>query len=101
MHIEVAETVARLSLFAVDGTFVKTIGAGYVDGNLLDVLCLGHDIFVADNWYSRVCVFSSKTGAFIRSWGAYGKADGQFRKVKIVQSTRGNQRNCAISNRIV
>ena len=78
MHIVIAETVARLSLFAVDGTFVKTIGAGDVGGGLMDVLCLGHDIFVADYWYSRVCVFSSKTGAFIRSWGAYGKADGQF-----------------------
>ena len=77
-HILVADWAPQLSMFTVDGVFVKTIGSGVLHSGWNDVLCSGSNIFVVDSSMSRICVFSAETGAFIRTWGTRGKADGQF-----------------------
>ena len=78
-HILVAQNFPpRLSLFTVDGAFVTTIGTGVIGRGLNDVLCSGSNIFVSDTKNHRVCVFSSETGALIRTWGMQGLGDGQF-----------------------
>ena len=68
-HILVADNSTRLSLFSVDGTFVKVIGTGVLGRFVSDVLCSGSSVFVADRSNHRVCVFMllSETNAFIRT----------------------------------
>ena len=77
-HILVAEFASRLTLFTVDGAFVKTIGVGVIAVGCKDVLCSGPSVFTVDSWNHCIRVFSSETGALIQTWGTRGHADGQF-----------------------
>jgi DNA-binding beta-propeller fold protein YncE len=69
----------RLSLFTVDGVFVKHIGAGELAKGPKDVsFGAGGEIIVADSGNHRICVFSPDGDTLIRTWGSYGTAAGQF-----------------------
>jgi DNA-binding beta-propeller fold protein YncE len=69
----------RMSLFTVDGVFIKHIGAGVLAEGPMDV-SFGADgeIIVADIGNSRICVFSPDGDSIIKAWGSEGTAAGQF-----------------------
>ena len=77
-HILVAYGAPRLSIFTVDGAFVKTIGVGVISAGTGDVLCSGSSVFLVDAVGHCIYVFASETGTLIRKWGIQGQADGQF-----------------------
>ena len=67
-HILVADISPRLSMFTVEGAFVKTLGTGVLDGVWgKDVLCSGSSIFATNVLNHCICVFSAETGALIRT----------------------------------
>jgi DNA-binding beta-propeller fold protein YncE len=70
----------RLSLFTVDGVFMKHIGADIVDywSNNDVSFGAGDEIIVADSGNNRICVFSPDGDTLIKTWGSYGTAAGQF-----------------------
>jgi len=80
-HIIVVDTYSnnRLSMFTVDGVFVKHIGVGVL-GSFgrcdVDFTADGR-IIVADYCNHRVCVFAAD-GVMTSSWGSKGTSDGQF-----------------------
>ena len=79
-HVLVAEYGNhRLSLFTMEGVFVRHIGAGVLcDGNK-DVEFAGNgEIIVADYSNYLVCVFSADGATLLRSWGRQGGEDGEF-----------------------
>ena len=80
-HLLVSEfTNKRLSLFTLEGTFVKHIGAGIVSDGHKDVeFAENGDIIVADYGNNRICVFSADGSTLLRCWGGRGSGDGQFR----------------------
>ena len=64
-QILVAEKMSRLSLFTVEGVFIKTFGAGVISGRFYtNIFFSGTSIFVADDGNNRLCVFSTETDAF-------------------------------------
>jgi len=79
-HIVVVDTLnnKRLSMFTVDGVWVKHIGVGVLGGGWSDVdFTADGRIIVADYWNHRVCIFAAD-GVMISSWGSRGSSDGQF-----------------------
>ena len=75
-YILVASNVRRLLMFTVYGVFVKTIDmAGF---SAFDVLCSGSNVFAANFGNHCVYVFSTETGALLRTLGSRGQKDGQF-----------------------
>jgi DNA-binding beta-propeller fold protein YncE len=88
-HILIANRTSLLSMFSVDGAYVKTFGTRADSGGWNDVLCSGSSIFMTDSRNDRVCVFSAETGALIRTWGMQGLGDGQF----MFPSTLANHKN--------
>ena len=69
----------RLSLFTVDGVFVKHIGAGILSVSFNDVsFDAGDEIIVADSGNNRICVFSPDGDTLIKTWGSQGTAAGTF-----------------------
>ena len=79
-HIIVVDTFnnKRLSMFTVDGVWVKHIGVGVLGGGWSDVdFTADGRIIVADYWNHRVCIFAAD-GVMISSWGSRGSSDGQF-----------------------
>jgi len=86
-HIIVVDTYNnnRLSMFTVDGVWVKHIGVGVLGGGGMRYVDLGDvdfttdgGIIVADYGNHRVCVFAAD-GVMTSSWGAEGTSDGQFK----------------------
>ena len=87
-HIIVVDTHyknQRLSMFTVDGVWVKHIGVGVLGGGGMRYVDLGDvdfttdgGIIVADYGNHRVCVFAAD-GVMTSSWGAEGTSDGQFK----------------------
>jgi len=81
-HIIVADTYSnrRLSMFTVDGAWVKHIGVGVLGGGACDVdFAADGRIIVPDCWNHRVCVFTPDGAeAITASWGTEGTSDGQF-----------------------
>jgi DNA-binding beta-propeller fold protein YncE len=77
-------TDGRLSLFTVEGVFIKHIGTGvlaawsnnYVSFMVSFGAC--GEIMVADSGNHRICVFSPDSDTLIKTWGSEGTADGQF-----------------------
>jgi DNA-binding beta-propeller fold protein YncE len=88
-HILVVDFYPRLSMFTVDGLYVKTLGTDVLCRNCKDVLCSGSNIFIADCSNHRICVFSAETGALIRTWGTEGRADGQFHYSSALSAHKG------------
>lgn len=68
----------RVSLFSVDGVFMKCIGVGMLRGGYMDVECVGDHVIVADCCNHRVCIFSLSSGKVVRTFGSYGKGNGEF-----------------------
>jgi tripartite motif-containing protein 71 len=69
----------RLSLFTVDGVFVKHIGAGALAMYGKDVsFGAGGEIVVAESRNHRICVFSPDGDTLIKTWGSEGNAASQF-----------------------
>jgi DNA-binding beta-propeller fold protein YncE len=69
----------RLSLFTVDGVFIKHIGARVLSDGLKDVsFGTGGEIIVADSTNHRICVFSPDGDTLIKTWGSYRTAVRQF-----------------------
>jgi len=84
-HIIVVDTDYndRLSMFTVDGVFVKHIGVGVLGGGDchdcdVDFTADGR-IIVADCCNHRVCIFAAD-GVMTSSWGTEGTSDGQFKR---------------------
>ena len=78
----------RLSLFMVDGLFIKHIGAGVLAGGLKDVsFGAGGEIIVTDCENHRICVFLPDGDTLIRTWGSQGTAAGQFQYPKALAVT--------------
>ena len=81
-HVIVAEhSNQRLSLFTLEGAFVKHIGAGVVADGHKDVefaALANGEIIVADWGNYRICVFSADGSTLLRSWNTNGTGDGQF-----------------------
>jgi len=78
-HIIVVDTYynSRLSMFTVDGVFVKHVGAGVLGGGPCDVAFTADGrIIVADQHNHRVCVFAAD-GVMTSSWGS--TSNGQFK----------------------
>jgi len=78
-HIIVVDTLynKRLSMFTVDGVFVKHIGVGVLGGDCdVDFTADGR-IIVADCQNHRVCIFAAD-GVMTWTWGSKGTSDGQF-----------------------
>jgi len=90
-HIIVVDTdySRRLSMFTVDGVFVKYIGVGVLGSGDCDVdfTADGH-IIVADDSNHRVCIFAAD-GAMTSSWGTEGTSDGQFKYPTALAVSRG------------
>ncbi len=88
------EQDAHLLKFTRDGRFLLQIGRKGRNGGSNDTAHLGgaanvtvdaeaHEAYVADGYVNhRVIVFDSRTGAYKRHWGAYGKPpdDGYFER---------------------
>ena len=77
----VAECGSRMSLFTVDGVFVKSVrgGSGVLDDGFNDVsFGAGCEIIVADWANSRICVLSPDGDTLIKTWGSRGTSAGQF-----------------------
>ena len=69
-----------LSMFTVDGVFMKRIGVGVLDDGFNDVSYgAGGEIIVADFGNHRVCVLSPNSDTLIKTWGSEGTVAGQFR----------------------
>ena len=69
----------RLSLFTVDGIFVRHIGVGVLGDGWMDVTFgAGGDIIVADCDNHRICVFSPDGDTLMKTWGSEGTEDCQF-----------------------
>jgi hypothetical protein len=81
LHVVVAERGnARLSMFTVNGEFVRHIGVGVLANGVKDVACTqGGNLVVADCGNHRVCSFAADTGALLRMWGTEGTTDGKLR----------------------
>ena len=90
-HIIVTENAfphRGLSIFTVNGVFVKSIGNGtlnYPTG--IDFTTNGE--VVACDIENRIVVLPMTTGALQRKWGTRGLADGQFNYPKALQVHRG------------
>jgi len=79
-HIIVVDILynKRLSMFTVDGVFVKHIGVGVLGSGDCDVdFTADGRIIVAEYCNHRVCVFAAD-GVMTLSWGTEGTSDGQF-----------------------
>jgi len=79
-HIIVVDTSNnnRLSMFTVDGVWVKHIGVGVLRAGWCDVdFTADGRIIVADFSNHRVCIFAAD-GVMTSSWGSKGTSDGQF-----------------------
>jgi len=79
-HIIVVDTSnnKRLSMFTVDGVWVKHIGVGVLGGGPCDVdFTADGRIIVADCQNHRVCIFAAD-GVMTSSWGTEDTSDGQF-----------------------
>jgi len=90
-HIVVAEGDPnhRLSVFTVEGAFVRCVGHGELGWpSSVDFTSSG-DVIVCDTFHHRVCVFSLSTGALLRTWGKEGEADGEFEYPRALQVHRG------------
>ena len=74
----------RLSLFTVNGVFVKCVGAGVLaEMSYNDVsFGAGDEIIVADSGNNRILVFSPDGVTIIKTWGSLGTAAGQFKYPK-------------------
>jgi DNA-binding beta-propeller fold protein YncE len=69
----------RLSLFTVDGVFMKHIGVGVLSDYDKDVsFGAGGEIIVADSDNHRICVFSPDGDTLIKTWGSQGSAACEF-----------------------
>ncbi len=69
----------RLSLFTVNGVFMKHIGAGLLaNGNKNVSFSACGEIIVADCDNHCICVFSPDGDTLIKTWGSQGTAAGQF-----------------------
>ncbi len=63
----------RMSLFTVDGVFMKYIGADVLADGWKDVAFgAGGEVIVAD--WARICVFSLDGDTLIKTWGSHGTA---------------------------
>ncbi|MBV8036159.1 hypothetical protein [Roseateles sp.] len=86
------EQDGQILKFTRDGRFVMQIGKiGPQTGNSdtsrvgraagVEVDVAAREVYVADGYYNkRIVVFDSETGAFKRSWGAYGRPAAPFDK---------------------
>ena len=76
----------RLSLFTVDGVFMKHIGPGILDcwGNNDVSFGAGGEIIVADSENHRISVFSPDGDTLIKTWGSYCTAAGKFEHPKVL-----------------
>jgi len=90
-HIIVAESHPnnRLSVFTVEGAFVKCIGAGVLNWPTSVGLTATGDLVVSDQGHHRICVFSFSSGEPLRHWGTEGSLDGQFKFPKVAQVAAG------------
>ena len=90
-HIVIAECRPnnRLSVFTVEGAFVRCVGKGELDQPTSVDFTSSGDVIVCDRGHHRVCVFSLSTGALLRSWGDWGEADGEFKYPVALQVHRG------------
>ena len=73
-----SKATTRLTMFTIEGLFVKTIGDGDFGFQINDVKCSGSNIFLADNANDRLCVFSVETNTVLQTIGTRGTFDGQF-----------------------
>ncbi len=83
IYILVAErTNKRLSKFRVsDGAFVDFYCEGQVSDGPKDVeIAPSGEVIVTEFNAHRVCVFSGDGRTLLRTWGAHGTADGQFKQ---------------------
>ena len=63
----------HVSLFAVDGTFMKRFGAGSPRHGCNDVTVSAvGDVIVTDSSNNRVSVYSPDGGTLLRCWGSAG-----------------------------
>ena len=74
---------SRLSLFTVNGVFMKHIGACVLSCDWNDIsFGAGGEIIVADSGNHRICVLSPDGDTCIKTWGSEGTAAGQFQYPK-------------------
>ena len=80
-HVLVSEySTRRVSLFTLQGHFVRHIGAGELGSGHMDVDFAGNgEIIVADAANCRLCVYCPEDYTLLRSWGTNGSQNGQFR----------------------
>jgi hypothetical protein len=71
---------SRLSLFTVDGSFLKHIGVGMLSTCLRNDIEFGAggEIIVADSRNNCICVFSSDGDTLLKSWGSKGCSPAEF-----------------------
>jgi DNA-binding beta-propeller fold protein YncE len=69
----------RLSLFSIDGVFMRNIGSGVLGDGDKDV-AFGADgnIVTADYKNHRICVFSPDEGTLLNTWGTQDTLFGKF-----------------------
>jgi len=80
-NLLVAEyTNPRLSMFTVDGVFIKHIAVGILGNDSSNDVCFGAggDIVVSDCEHHRIRVFASDTHSQVKMWGFHGSDAGQF-----------------------
>jgi hypothetical protein len=68
----------RISMFKVDGTFLRTMGAGIMGFAFDALFTLTGDVVAVDGNKNRVAVFDGTTGNTIKMWGRLGNTDGSF-----------------------
>ena len=69
----------RLSLFTLEGKFVRHIGDKLVSNGYKDVdFTAAGEIILADYNNNRVCVFSADGSELLRAWGSSGTGNGEF-----------------------
>jgi hypothetical protein len=73
-----------MSLFSLDGVFIKHVGAALLsDWSDNDIsFGAGDEIIAADCNNHRSCVFSPDGDTLIKTWGSQGTAAGQFQYPK-------------------
>lgn len=77
-HVLLAEySNNRLSLFTVQGEFVRCIGVGVLNCPVDVEFTSSGDILVSDYGNRRICVFSPE-GDLLRAFGSVGSEAGQF-----------------------
>ncbi|MCB1208431.1 MAG: hypothetical protein KDK97_03840 [Verrucomicrobiales bacterium] len=81
-HFPSASTPDRVSVYSLEGTFIREWGSSGAGKGQLDfagglAISAGGEVFVADQTNRRVQVFDLE-GKFLRMWGAYGIVPGQF-----------------------